>query len=301
MGRTRLRGIELAGVRLAVESTSEFSWDWPQAGLGRLACAASEPDIHVGVSFGEIVSPRWDPVTYSFDGGTFDVARVGEEWWVAVHAQGRRFERLARFDRDFRQGDVRLAAGMQRGLQHPLEGPLLEWLITHAVIERGGLILAGSAMLDSGAALALLSTGPHPVGSPCEGSAWDGAAPILTPGPRFAVHRTADHFRVHGLPGFSGYGDSAVAGKLRAIHVLDSAQEARLEPLAADEAVEAILCRACAPIHAPELTEKILTTASVLASRVPVTRMGLPQERPVVPFAWGCPETALGFAPPPGR
>ena len=123
----------------------------------------------------------------------------------------------------------------------------------------------------------------------------------MTPGPRFAVYRIADHFRVHGLPGFSGYGDSAVEGKLRAIHVLDSAQEAQMEALVAEEAVEAILCRACAPIHAPELTEKILTTASLLASCVPVTRLGLPQERPVVPFAWGCPETALGFAPPLAR
>ena len=301
MGRTCLRGIELAGLRLAVESSEEFNWACSGAGLENLSSVATEPDIHVGVRFGEISSPRWDPVTYSFDGGTFDVGRVGDEWWVAVHAQGRRYERLARFDRDFSQGDVTLAAGMQRGLRHPLEGPLLEWLITHALIERGGLILAGSAMLDSGSALALLSAGSQDVGAPCEGSAWDGAAPILTPGPRFAVHPVGDHFRVHGLPGLSGVGDSALGGRLRAIHVLDSAQVAQMQPLEAHDAVEAVLSCASAPVHAPELTEKILTTAACVASCVPVTRLGFPQEQPVMSFAWGCPETSLGFATPLGH
>lgn len=301
MGRTCLRGIELAGLRLAVESSEEFDWECSGAGLQDLASVATEPDIHVGIRFGEIDAPRWDPVTYSFGGGTFDVGRVGDEWWVAVHAQGRRFERIARFDRELTQGDVTLAPGMQRGLRHPLEGPLLEFLVTHALIERGGLILAGSAILDSGSALALLSAGSQDVGAPFEGSAWDGAAPILTPGPRFAVHAVGDHFRVHGLPGLSDHGDSAIGGRLQAIHVLDSAQTAQMEPLRAQDAVEAVLSCACAPVHAPELTEKILTTAACLASRVPVTRMGFPQEQPVMSFAWGCPETSLGFAAPAGH
>lgn len=89
-----------------------------------------------------------------------------------------------------------------------------------------------------------------------------------------------------------------MGGRLRAVHVLGSAPEAQIEALDAEAAVEAILSRACAPIHAPELTEKILATVSSLVSCVPVTRLSLPRERPVMPFAWGSAETTLGFAMP---
>lgn len=298
MGRTRLRGVELAGLGLAVESSSDFVWDWPEGRLDRARCVLADPDIYVGVSVGQIQPPTWDPITYSFEGGTFDVARVRDEWWVGVHSQGRRFERLARFNLDVSEGEVILASGIEQGLKHPLEGPLLDWLITHGIIQGGGLILAGSAILDPGGALAVLSHGPHDVGCPMEGANWNGMAPIVTPGPRFAVRVAEDHVRVHSLPNSVGEVNPGQSRRLKAIHILVEASEPQMDSLAADEAVDAVVSRACAPIHAPELTDKVLMASSRLVSRVPVTRLGLPQARLSACFDWNHPEAAFGLVTP---
>ncbi len=298
MGRTRLRGIELAGLRLAVESPQDFVWDWATGGLAELSCAADEPDIHVGVSCGDIMPPKWDPITYSFEGGSFDVAMVDEEWWVGVHSRGRRFERLVRFNKSFTQGDVVIAPGAEETLSHPLDGPLLDWLMTHAVIERGGLVLCGSAILDSGSALAVLSVGSHSMNVSSGGESWDGCTPILTPGSRFAVYPSEDGFRVHALPGADFEAGLTLQGRLKAIHVLDTTTQAGIELLESEDAMEAVLSRTCAPVHAPDLANKILTTASRVADRIPMARLGIPRQNTKSPFVWGGRETALGFAMP---
>ena len=303
MGRTRLRTIELAGLRIAVESTQEYDWNWPEAGgLSARACSSGEADIRVSVSCGEISPPCWDPISYAFRGGRFDVALVEGEWWVAVHAQGRRFERLARFNRSMTEGEVTLAPGMQAGLSHPLDGPMLDWLVTHAIMERGGLVLSGSAILDSGSALAVLSTDAGPVGSAFEGSNWDGSAPTVTPGSRFVVSPIeSGGFRVYALPFDSHEADASLQGELKAIHMLDRTCGVGMTLVESETAMDAVLARVCVPIHAPELADKILTAVSRLVVGVPVARVGQAEEQRTVLFEWGSPETDLGFAMPASR
>lgn len=298
MGRTRLRGIELAGLRIAVEATDEFDWDWSGCGLSERACSPVEADIQVGVSCGEISAPRWDPITYSFEGGSFDVDLVDGQWWVAVHAQGRRFERLARFNRGLTKGEVVIAPGMQRGLVHPLDGPMLDWLVTHAIMQRGGLVLQGSAILETGTALAVLSTDPGPVGVGFEGTNWDGSAPVVTPGRRFAITPVGEGFRVHALEFGSRQGEASFEGELKAVHVVDHAASIGMDILEPHTAMDAVLARVCAPIHAPELADRILTAVSRLISRIPVARDGRSEAPSTALFSWGSPETQMGFAMP---
>lgn len=289
-------------MRLAVEAPPAYAWDWPARGLAQLACAPVEADVYVGVSIGDITPPEWDPITYSYEGGTFDVGRVGDEWWVATHRAGRRFERLARFDRSFSEGDVRLAASAVDSCRHPLDGPLLDLLLTHRLIAAGGLVLSGTAIVDRGRALALLA--PDVGGAGSERSSLGGwlrrerSPAVETPGSRFGVRIRDGAARVYGLPGASGHPGAAVSGRLDAIHVLTRSRRVFAEPIAVEDAEHELLQYACAPLHAPDMAELLLSAAASIGGVVPMLEVGVPEEKRVVSFDWARREAALGFALP---
>ena len=298
MERTGFRVIEWAGLSIEVESAEDLAWDWSGCGLEERACSGSEVDIRVGVCCGEISPPHWDPITYSFDGGSFDVDLVDGQWWVAVHAQGRRFERLARFNRGLTEGEVVIAQGLECGLVHPLDGPVLDWLVTHAIMERGGLVLQGSAILESGTAFAMLNAHPGAAGMGFEGSNWDGSAPVMTPGSRFAITPVGEGFRVDALePGSTQRGGS-FQGELKAIHLVDHAARAGMDILDVQTGMEAVLSCVCAPIHAPELADRILTAVARLVARVPVARDTQTETQSPALFSWGSAQSQMGFARP---
>ncbi|MBW2383054.1 MAG: hypothetical protein JRG92_05425 [Deltaproteobacteria bacterium] len=302
MGRTRLRGIEIAGIVLAVESPPGFQWNWPEQGLGELACAPSEPEIHIGVTVGEVVPPQGSPITYSFDGGTFDVDRVGGEWIVAVHGTRQPFERLARFDADFTVGHVVVSPGAVQACAHPLVGPLLDLILIHRLIALGGLVLEGTAVIENGRALALIA-GDAGAEQPADvPKSWRRiAAPgqSFTPGSRFALRIEDSRVRVHGLPGRRGAAATALSGRLEAIHLIARSSQMFADTVSGDDAADILLEHVYAPVHDPDCTERLMTAAARVASRVPVMRLGMPEEQRVVPFAWGKRRAALGFAPPP--
>ena len=301
MGRTRLRGIELAGMRMAVESPPDFEWDWPARGLAKLACSPVESEVYVGVSIGSRAPEGWEPITYSYDRGTFDVGRVGDEWWVAVHTNGQRFARVARFDQRFSQGEITISPGAVDRVRHPLDGPLLDLLLTHRVIGDGGLVIDGTAMVERGRAIALLSSGDggEEARSASERRIASAAGSALrTPGARFAVRERDEGLRVYGLPGGHGHPDAGVSGRLDAIHFLTRSDEVFAESIDADAAVTRLLQHACAPVHAPAMAEHLMSAANAIGSTVPMLHLGVPEERRVVPFAWGQREAALGFSLP---
>jgi hypothetical protein len=55
---------------------------------------------------------------------------------------------------------------------------------------------------------------------------------------------------------------------------------------------------AVAPIHDPLCADRCFDAAVGIADQIPVVRLGLPEEKRVVPFTWGRSDTALAFAPP---
>jgi hypothetical protein len=295
MGRTRLRGIELAGMRIAVEAPPGYAWEWPARGLQRLACAPVEPDVYVGVTIDSLTPPDWDPITYSYEGGTFDVGRVGDDWWVAVHGNGRRFERVARFDRHFGEGVVTLSPEAAQGSGHPLDGPLFDLLLTHRVIGRGGLVLCGSAIVERGRALALLCADaealPRGGGPGAHGS-------VRTPGSRFAVRMRDGVARIYGMPGTHGHPGAAISARLDGIHLVTRAERVFAEPVTGEDAVHELVQHACAPVHAPEVADQLLDAAARIGESVPMLRVGVALEQRVVPFDWSRREAALGFAAP---
>lgn len=289
-------------MRLAVESPPGFPWDWPARGLARLACAPVDPEVYVGVTIGQVVPPAWDPITYSFDGGTFDVGRVADEWWVAIHRSDQRFERVARFNRSFSEGVVTINPAAVETCRHPLDGPLLDLLLIHRIIGEGGLVLSGTAIVDRGRALAILSPEDERVDATRPTlRAWlrkDADGSVQTPGTRFCVRMRDGVPRVYGLPGSHGHPAAAVSARLDAIHLLVRSSQVVADPVDVDEAVHELIQHACAPVHAADMAEQLLGAAATIGREVPMLRLGVPVEKRVVPFDWGHREASLGFARP---
>lgn len=302
MARTRLRGIELAGIRMAVESPPAFSWNWPERGLAALACAPTEADVYVGVTVGDAALPRdLDAVTYSFDGGTFDVGRAGPEWVIAVHGRRQRCERIARFGGDWSEGEIVVAPSVVERCEHPLAGPVLDLILIQRIIGAGGLVVEGTAMVEDGRALALIAAQGTGVAAGDASRGWQRvAAPgrTFTPGERFALVVREDSVRVHGLPGPYGHPATGVSGRLDAIHVVSRSSRMFADTLSGEIAASVLLEHAFAPVHDPACAEQLMAAAARTTARVPVMRLGLPEEERVVPFAWGRRQASLGFAPP---
>jgi hypothetical protein len=236
MGRTRLRGIELAGIKLAVQSPPEFEWDWPEQDLAALSVAASDPDVYVGVSVSAVNVPDWDPITYSYESGTFDIGQVD-----------------------------------------------------------------GKAVIENGRAMAFLgfddveTTESEGVRSRRTGGA---ESRRNTPGNRFAIRIQDDQVRVHGLTGANTALEPGVSARLDAVHVVTQSRDVYADPLPAEDATTELLQYVYAPVHDPDRAESLMLAAAQLAERVPVMRLGMPEEKRVVPFAWGQRHAALAFALP---
>jgi len=301
MARTRLRGIELAGIKLAVQSPPEFEWDWPEQDLAALSVAASDPDVYVGVSVSAVNVPDWDPITYSYESGTFDIGQVDGDWVIAVHGRRHRFERVARFDKSFSVGEVAISPGAVTRCAHPLAGPLLDVILLHRVIAEGGLVLTGKAVIENGRAMAFLgfddveTTEPAGVRSRRAGAA---ESRRNTPGNRFAIRIQDDQVRVHGLTGANTALEPGVSARLDAVHVVTQSRDVYADPLPAEDATTELLQYVYAPVHDPDRAESLMLAAAQLAEQVPVMRLGMPEEKRVVPFAWGQRHAALAFALP---
>jgi hypothetical protein len=298
MARTRLRGIKLAGISIAVESPPALTWDWPAEGLGELSCASLEAEVYIGVSVADFPVPCWDPITYAFDRGTFDIGRVADEWWVAVHGAKRRFERLARFNSRFSEGEVWVSPAALDSITHPMEGPLLDILLTHRIIDQGGLVVSGTAIVEKGRACALLgalASGDSLNTYASEAGLEDVAT---TPGDRFAIRIAEGQARVHGLPGIGTTAGLDVQGPLRSIHIVGPSETVLIEKMDREVAMGELLQHVYAPVHAPEQTDRLMDLISELTGSISIMRLGQPEEQRVVPFVWGRARAALAFALP---
>ncbi|MBW2274813.1 MAG: hypothetical protein JRG96_16215 [Deltaproteobacteria bacterium] len=303
MSRTRLRGIELAGIRLAIEAPPSLPWTLPDASIGALACSPWEPDLYVGVRVGRPHVPPCETVVYTSRGVTFEVGRVDEEWVIAVYGPGG-CERVACFDSDLRQGEVVISPEAARSCRYPLQHPLDELVVLHRLALEGGLLLRGRTLLQNGRALLLLGgatqmPGDSPAAS--SGSLQD-AAVVNEQYVALRIREDACGGRevwLHTLPwSVETAGSESICAPLEAIHVTEAGETLSAEHLVGDRAICEILEHAFAPVHDSEYAERLLCSVESVASSVPVLRIRNPAPRHVLPMAWGRREAALGYAPP---
>jgi hypothetical protein len=298
MGRTRVRGVEIAGVRVAVEVPSGFDWALPGAGLGLPTCRATDAEVQVGVTVGSVNFPTCESITYSSGDRTFEVGQVGGYWWVAVHGW-ERFERVARFNQDFSEGEVFVTRSIAASRHFPLAHPLDELVMLHRVTCSGGLVLRGLAAVRDAGALLVLGSKPSMNCMPRD-RRWRRLTASLGGRDRVVVGFQDGRARVIGtvISDVVGEGPVTYSKPLDTIHVVQSAELAGADRLDRDTAACELLSHTLAPVHDPECAERLLLSAARVVEQVAVLRLNLPAEAEVVPFSWGQRHAALAFTAP---
>ncbi len=288
MARTKLRGLTVAGLRIAVEAPPSLPWGWPEGPLRRFASAADDADLHVGVRVGPVEAPPAGSVRYDSGGGIFDVASDGREVVIALRIRGT-LQRVARFDPGFRQGEVVVAPDSlyARECFYPLAYPLDEVIFLHRIVRENGLLIHACGAERDGAAL--LFTGPSGAGKTTIARllARHAGARILSDD-RIVLREQGEEIAAFGTPWHGDAPLSLAAGaRAAALHVIRHAPEVLAEPLAGAGAAAAVLGNAFLPAHDPAGASAALDFAARLVARVPVIRLGFPKDERLVRYAFG--------------
>ena len=307
MARTRLRGIQLAGSRIAVEVPSHLDWNWPHERYAAFTGSPEGAAVHVGVRVGK--PSQAPPAGFVYESPThrFEVAERADGWVVSIHSrQG--LERVAVFDNDFTQGEVTLLPeAAARGVA-PLAHPLDELVALHRIVRRGGLVVRGSAVIRDDRALVFLGSATPPseesgvssdTRSEAELNGWRRPGSQQLQGDRIVLLPEVDGVRVVGSPWHHNEELSRPFNvRLDALHVIQPSRAVFADRLDRDDSVSELLSHSFAPIHDERCAERLFDAAADTVGHVPVLRLGLPEEKRVVPFTWGRSDAALAFAPP---
>lgn len=283
--------LEVAGLRLAVESPRALPWRWPEGPLRRFAVAPEAAHLRVRVEVGRVVARPGLELAYDSGGGIFDVARDGSDWVFALAIRGR-LQRQARFDADFREGVVVVDPDSfyARDVHYPLAYPLDELIFLHRLAREGGLLLHACGVARAGRAR--LFTGRSGAGKTTLArlELARGGCQVLSDD-RVVLWETAGGgFEVCGTP---WHGDAPLASRARArlaaIHAIRHAPNLGVRSLGGASAAAAVLGNAFVPAHDPVGAERTLALAERLVSRVPIGELAFPLDPGVVPFAWSQP------------
>jgi hypothetical protein len=293
---------------MAIEVPPELRWRWPPGPVERFASSVDSAHMHVGVRVGRTEPPAAEALRYDSGGGIFDVAQVGRDWVIALRIHGR-LQRLARFDAEFRSGEVVVdpESFYARERHYPLAYPLDEVIFLHRLSHEGGLLLHACGVVRGREAL--LFSGPSGAGKTTIARLMQGAPGVrVLSDDRIAIRSTESGFRAYGTP---WHGDAPLSlsdsASLRAIHLIRHASGIEAEPLRGAAGAAAVLGNAFAPFHDPIATERILDLAAKLAARVPILRLGFPKDGRVASFAWapaaraaweGVPANSVPCVPP---
>jgi hypothetical protein len=299
VGRTKLRGLNIAGVKIAIEVPSNFDWQWPDQTIESLACSPLEPDVHIGVRIGRTQEPTGETFLYESQGSQFEVGWEDESWIVAIHGS-RRCERIARFDSDFRFGEIVVSPEFATGSRYPLEHPLDQLVFLHRLIREGCLVLHGSVSLRGGQALVFLDSPEVSHGKTLRrgGTHRDTEYVVLRP-VLDAGSQNSPGVWVYSTP-WSGHSDQSgvLRAPLAAIHIVGSGVDNSLERLSGRAAQDEILQYAFAPIHDPEAADRLFEIIGQVLRKTSVIRMNRPELGRNLSFNWDAPASGMGFASP---
>lgn len=289
MARTRIRGFEWAGLRLALEVPSGWSWDWP-TGLAESVCHPEDPDVHVSVHPLRETRGLESAIPYCHEGSLFEMGRGNGDSYVSVTGD----RRAARFSQDLRFCDVWLPPSAIRGRIFPLARPLDDLVVIHRALLRGALAVRATAAVRSGRALVVLgeSNLAEPDSGPdAETAMWAGWL-LLDPQP--------EGTRVYPLPSTRQTGSIAAGGAvLDGLHVMDSVADGEFLTGTLDPEIAAteILRFAFAPLAGANTTDRVVTAATRLAAGRPVLRLGGAGGQR---FGWRRSRHPLSLVPPAG-
>jgi len=297
MGRTKLRGIEMAGIRIAIEVPSTLPWKF-DSGLAAFESSPLEPDVHIGVRVAQPRLPVGETFFYESDGFQFEIGQEGGDWVVAIYGPGGSCERTARFDESFSQGEVTVSPDCAAQARCPLSSPLDEILLLHRAVADGCLVLRGSLSIHGGRAMVYLSQQ--------EGEMDASGAPSLAGAARHLVLRPdrgsdseRDRIWVHTTPWSSSKcAEPDARVLLDSIHVVETGGIRPVERLSVSSSIGAILQHSFAPMHNPCAAEQLFGLVEWVSRRTRVNRLSRPEMNRVVSFTWERSPQTFGFAAP---
>jgi hypothetical protein len=284
MARTRLLGLCIADLRIAIEAPPSLPWRWGDDPEAAFASSPETADLAVGVRLARLGCGR-RPQLRAGGGERLEVSRSASGWRV-LHRRGGVVEREASFDADLRAGEVVLdpASHAAQSGAYPLAFPLDAWLVRQRLALEGGLLFRGFAALRGERALLFSAAG----GGDDAGLVARLAAASRTrviAGPLVALRADGTGVRVHATPWSDGPA-SPRSALLEAVHLVHASPALAAAPLCGAEAVAAVL-PALPPLDGAELQARALAALERLVERLPVIRLGAPDEGSALSLASG--------------
>ncbi|MBY0398945.1 hypothetical protein K2X89_01525 [Myxococcota bacterium] len=278
MGRTRLRGLSIAGIQIGVEVPDHCEWEWPEDGIDAFECLPRDPEVHVGLRVAELSQADLGGARYPIGASTFEVARRGDDWLIGLTRAGRR-RQLALFSDDFRVGEVVQSPDWAEQRRSPLAGGLDEWIVLQRTVARGGLCLTGRALASSGGARILLGAGEI---APTR--RWRIAAPSLLGRQTLVLREESAALRIFRTP-WCGEMDEALGGDARVLELCcqDESTSAYRELLDPDDAAEQLVGHAVLPLDDERFLDRVLRNARRICEQGRVVRVGVPEVGERVP------------------
>lgn len=283
MGRTRLRGLTIAGIGIGLEVPDICEWDWPEGALGDYASPPHEPEVHVGLRIADVTQADLAGERYSVGAFGFEIARRGDDWLVGLSRGGRR-RQLALFDGEFRVGEVMQSPEWAAERRYPLGAGLDEWIVLQRTVARGGLCVSGRAVARGLGAEVTLGAG-----AASNGRGWCVATPSLLGRQTLVLRGEESGLRLFRTPWCGGM-DEALAHDVRVLELrcLDDAEAPYREVLDPSEAAEELVGHAVLPLCDERFLERVLRNAKRISEGVGLVRLGRPdleRERAVCPPA----------------
>jgi len=286
--------LEIAGIQMGIEVPENFDWDWPESSVAEFVCLPREPEVHIGLRIAEFSSRDLGGERYSLGPWVFEVASYGDDWLLGLSRRGVR-EQLARFDREFRNGEVLISkeAAMER--RFPLRTPLDEWIVLHRTVARGGLVLNGSASFSEGGASICLGSDDSQT-RPQNG--WATHRMALLGRNTVLLREEGGLLRSFNTP-WSEVSDSRLgdAASVSELIVREESDRPFRECIDPDEAAELLVAHAVVPLCDEVLFDRVLRNARRLSEQTKVFRIGEIPETPA-PIAWRSAQLQNAFAPP---
>lgn len=294
MARTRLRGLEIAGIQLGIEVPESYDWEWPDGPVADFQCLPRSPEVHVGLRVARLDTEDLGGECYAIGAWTFEIARRGSDWRLGLSLGGRRAQ-TAVFDRDFQAGEVSVSREMAASRAYPLRGPLDEWIILHRTVARGGLCLTGSAAAHEGQAVIRLGSSEAP-----SANRWVTPSTSLLGRHSVLVREERDQLRLFRTP-WSQSIEPALGYESRVseFHKVEETLHPYVDLVDANQAADLLVTHAVVPLCDDVLFDRVLRNAQRIGRDHRVFERGETTD-PQAPMTWRSAQLQAAFAPPRG-
>ena len=271
MGRTRLRGLTIAGIAIGLEVPETCEWDWPESAVQDFSCPPRDPEVHVGLRVGGLSDADLAGERYSLGAFTFEVARRGEDWLLGLSRAGKR-QQLALFDGEFRVGEVVQSPEWAAQRRYPLGAGLGEWIVLQRTVARGGLCVSGQAVTQGVGAQVALG-----VADPVAARGWRVATPSLLGRQTLVVREEGTELRVFRTPWCGGMDEGlGTDARVLELRCLDESESTYRELLDPGDAAEELVSHAVLPLCDERFLDRVLRNATRISEASRLVRIGVP-------------------------